>query len=70
MIQKSIEIANKWGSWSKASRSSKDLLDFQENNDLESHLKLEQRRIIDAGFTSDFSEGVDAFLEKRKANFN
>ncbi|MAK05248.1 MAG: hypothetical protein CMA03_05125 [Euryarchaeota archaeon] len=70
LIQKSIEIANKWGSWSKASRSSKDLLDFQENNDLETHLKLEQRRIIDAGFTSDFSEGVDAFLEKRKANFN
>lgn len=70
LIEKSIKKANDWGSWSKASRSSKDLLDHQENNDLESHLKLEQRRIIDAGFTPEFSEGVNAFLEKRKADFS
>ena len=69
LIEKSIKKANDWGSWSKASRSSKDLLDHQENNDLESHLKLEQRRIIDAGFTPEFSEGVNAFLEKRKSRF-
>ena len=62
--------AKKWGSWAKASRNSKDLLDHQESSDLESHLKFEQRKIIDAGFTSEFSEGIDAFLEKRKANFN
>ena len=42
LIERSIKKANDWRSWSKASRSSKDLLDHQENNDLESHLKLEQ----------------------------
>ncbi len=70
LISKSIEKATEWGSWAKASRSSKDLLDHQENNNLETHLKLEQRKIIDAGFSTEFSEGIDAFLEKRKANFD
>ena len=70
LIPRSIKKATEWGSWAKASRSSKDLLDHQENNDLESHLKYEQRKIIDAGFSSEFSEGIDAFLEKRKANFD
>ena len=70
LIPSSIKKAEEWGSWAKASRSSKDLLDHQEHNDLESHLKFEQRRIIDAGFSNEFSEGIDAFLEKRKANFD
>ncbi len=70
LIDMAISKAKKWGSWAKASRNSKDLLDHQEYSDLESHLKFEQRKIIDAGFTSEFSEGVDAFLEKRTANFN
>jgi len=70
LISRSIKKATEWGSWAKASRSSKDLLDHQENNNLETHLKLEQRKIIDAGFSSEFSEGIDAFLEKRKANFD
>ena len=70
LITRSIKKATEWGSWAKASRSSKDLLDHQENNNLETHLKLEQRKIIDAGFSSEFSEGIDAFLEKRKANFD
>ena len=70
LINQSIKKASEWGSWAKASRSSKDLLDHQENNDLESHLKFEQRRIIDAGFSNEFSEGINAFLEKRKPNFD
>tara|TARA_Y100001980_G_C14556250_1_gene347066 strand:- start:1262 stop:2041 length:780 start_codon:yes stop_codon:yes gene_type:complete len=70
LIDKAILKARKWGKWAKASRSSKDLLDHQEFSDLENHLKFEQLRIIDAGFTSEFSEGVDAFLEKRSPKFN
>lgn len=70
LISHSIKKATEWGSWAKSSRSSKDLLDHQENNDLESHLKFEQRRIIDAGFSNEFSEGINAFLEKRKPNFD
>ena len=70
LIEKSISKAKEWGKWSKASRSSKDLLDYQEFNDLETHLKLEQRRIVDAGFTPEFSEGIDAFLEKRSVKFS
>jgi len=39
-------------------------------NDLESQLALEGKLQIEASETEDYSEGVNAFLEKRKPNFS
>ena len=39
------------------------------NNNLTEQLKLEEELQTQAGKTEDFKEGVNAFLEKRKANF-
>ena len=38
-------------------------------NDLESQLKTEEKLQKEAGQTSDYNEGVEAFLKKRKPNF-
>lgn len=70
LLDSALDAAISWGRWARVSRASKDLLDHQEHADLATHLKLEQRRIIDAGFEPTFSEGVDSFLEKRSAEFN
>ena len=47
----------------------KRLLNASYSNDLESQLKLEEECQTKAGSTSDFIEGVQAFLEKRKPTF-
>ena len=47
----------------------KRLLNFSSNNDLEQQLNMEEKCQVIAAETSDFKEGVQAFLEKRKANF-
>ena len=39
------------------------------DNDLEQQLNMEEKCQVIAAETSDFKEGVQAFLEKRKANF-
>jgi len=39
------------------------------NNDLKSQLALESKYQIEAANTEDYSEGVAAFIEKRKPNF-
>ena len=39
------------------------------NNSLEEQLNLEEKLQTEAGKTEDFQEGVQAFLEKRKAKF-
>lgn len=39
------------------------------NNNLEQQLKLEDEYQLKAASTKDYSEGVTAFIEKRKANF-
>ncbi|MFM7726233.1 MAG: enoyl-CoA hydratase-related protein, partial [Flavobacteriales bacterium] len=39
------------------------------NNTLEQQLQLEEFYQIEAGGTNDYSEGVTAFMEKRKAVF-
>jgi 2-(1,2-epoxy-1,2-dihydrophenyl)acetyl-CoA isomerase len=39
------------------------------NNSLEQQLQLEEQYQIEAGGTNDYSEGVTAFMEKRKAVF-
>jgi len=49
--------------------SSKKLVNASYSNDLSTHLKLEAEYIRISGGTDDFKEGVNAFLEKRKPNF-
>jgi 2-(1,2-epoxy-1,2-dihydrophenyl)acetyl-CoA isomerase len=39
------------------------------NNTIEAQLQLEEQYQIEAGGTNDYSEGVTAFMEKRKAVF-
>ena len=39
------------------------------SNSLEEQLNLEEKLQTEAGQTEDFNEGVQAFLEKRKAKF-
>ncbi len=47
----------------------KQALNASVNNSLTEQLMVEERLQIEAGQTSDYAEGVAAFLEKRKANF-
>tara|TARA_B110000263_G_scaffold69672_1_gene60647 strand:- start:366 stop:1055 length:690 start_codon:yes stop_codon:yes gene_type:complete len=47
----------------------KQLLNSSSTNDLEQQLNMEEKCQVIAAETSDFKEGVQAFLEKRKANF-
>ena len=47
----------------------KRLLNSSSDNDLEQQLNMEEKCQVIAAETSDFKEGVQAFLEKRKANF-
>lgn len=66
LVDRAIEIAEQWGKWARASRGgTKQLLESQFHNDFSEQLKNEQERIIAASQTEEFSEGVNAFLEKR-----
>ena len=47
----------------------KQLLNASYSNNLEQQLSMEDKYQTIAGKSSDFKEGVNAFLEKRKANF-
>ena len=47
----------------------KRLLNSSNTNDLDQQLNMEDQCQVIAAKTSDFKEGVQAFLEKRKANF-
>jgi 2-(1,2-epoxy-1,2-dihydrophenyl)acetyl-CoA isomerase len=40
------------------------------NNTFEEQLLLEEKLQISAGSSNDYSEGVTAFMEKRKPTFN
>jgi len=44
-------------------------LELSRENDLEAQLAVEERLQTEATTTSDFAEGVSAFLEKRRATF-
>ncbi|MDP6869995.1 MAG: enoyl-CoA hydratase/isomerase family protein [Candidatus Poseidoniaceae archaeon] len=71
LIDKSVLIAQKWSQWSKHTKeATKHLLLTQNVNDFETHLKHERTLIEAAGLTSEFAEGVDAFINKRNPNFN
>jgi 2-(1,2-epoxy-1,2-dihydrophenyl)acetyl-CoA isomerase len=70
LIIRSLKVATSWGDWAKSSRAgTKQLLDSQSFNDFETQLHFEQARIVAASQTEDFSEGVNAFLEKREPEF-
>lgn len=71
LVPKAEEIARNWSRWGRHTReASKHLLDVQFSNDLEEHLHHERLLIEAAGTTSDFAEGVDAFLSKRDPEFS
>ena len=67
---KSWELVNKLSKMpTKALGITKQLLNSSHNNNLEQQLKMEEECQVIAAKTSDFKEGVQAFLEKRKATF-
>ncbi|MEC7694689.1 MAG: enoyl-CoA hydratase/isomerase family protein [Candidatus Thermoplasmatota archaeon] len=70
LLQRAIEVASEWGSWSSYSRrSTKQLLDASTSTFFETQLQFEQSLMVAASQTNDFSEGVRAFVEKRKPIF-
>ncbi|MGY8701216.1 MAG: enoyl-CoA hydratase/isomerase family protein [Candidatus Poseidoniales archaeon] len=70
LLPKAIEIAKQWSQWGNHTReATKHLIDVQTSQELDSHLNHERLLIEAAGTTADFREGVDAFLNKRPANF-
>ena len=67
---KSWELVNKLSEMpTKALAITKQLLNSSNTNDLDQQLKMEEECQVIAAKTSDFKEGVQAFLEKRKAKF-
>ena len=70
-MSRSTEVAKLWSSWGPHTKeATKHLLDVQTHHDFETHLKHERTLIEAAGTTDAFKEGVAAFLEKRKPNFD
>tara|TARA_B100000287_G_scaffold421967_1_gene463337 strand:- start:310 stop:1092 length:783 start_codon:yes stop_codon:yes gene_type:complete len=71
LIERANEVAKLWSSWGPHTKeATKHLLDVQTNQDFETHLKHERTLIEAAGTTEAFKEGVAAFLEKRRPNFD
>ncbi len=67
LVNRALEVASHWGKWSISSRrGTKQLLNAQHGSFFESQLELEQKLMTAASMTDDFTEGVDAFLEKRE----
>ena len=71
LLSRATEVAKVWSSWGPNTKeATKHLLDVQTHHDFETHLKHERTLIEAAGTTDAFKEGVAAFLEKRKPNFD
>ena len=71
LLSRATEVAKLWSSWGPHTKeATKHLLDVQTHHDFETHLKHERTLIEAAGTTDAFKEGVTAFLEKRKPNFD
>lgn len=65
-----VALAEKWGAWAQHSRNATNqLLDSQAWNDFGTQLDEERVLMAEAGDSADFAEGVEAFFEKRKPNF-
>lgn len=70
LIQAASDMAQRWSQWGNHTKeATKHLLDIQSVHDFETHLKHERTLIEAAGTTEAFKEGVAAFIEKRKPNF-
>ena len=70
LLERAIEVATKWSSWSEASKQgTKQLLDASSTTFMETQLEFEKALIMAASLTPDFAEGVSAFIEKREARF-
>lgn len=71
LIEEAKTVALKWSSWqSHTKEATKHLLDVAFENDFKKHLDHERTLIEASGLTDGFKEGVEAFLEKRKPNFD
>ena len=71
LLSRATEVAKLWSSWGPHTKeATKHLLAVQTHHDFETHLKHERTLIEAAGTTDAFKEGVAAFLEKRKPNFD
>ena len=69
-VEESWKLASKLAKMpTKGLGLTKQLLNASYSNNLEQQLEMEDKYQTIAGNSSDFKEGVNAFLEKRKANF-
>tara|TARA_B100000686_G_scaffold351848_1_gene451903 strand:- start:18365 stop:19180 length:816 start_codon:yes stop_codon:yes gene_type:complete len=70
VVERALEVARKWGSWSENSRrGTKQLLDASTSTFFETQLQFEQSLMVASSQTSDFAEGVTSFQEKRDPEF-
>jgi 2-(1,2-epoxy-1,2-dihydrophenyl)acetyl-CoA isomerase len=70
LLPRAVEVARKWGSWSKHSReATKRLIATADSTDFAAQLETERGLIAAAAGTADFAEGVKAFREKREPKF-
>ena len=70
LIQRAVEVAEKWGGWAEASRrSTKQLIDASTSTFMETQLEFEKLLITNSSLTPDFKEGVSSFLDKRSPKF-
>jgi 2-(1,2-epoxy-1,2-dihydrophenyl)acetyl-CoA isomerase len=63
------ELASRLARGPRSIGLTKRALELSRENDLEAQLAVEERLQTEATTTSDFAEGVSAFLEKRRATF-
>lgn len=70
LVPRALEVARKWGAWSRLSReSTRRLLAAQANASFAAQLDAERGLIASAAGTADFAEGVAAFRGKRQPRF-
>ena len=70
LLPRAIEVARRWGSWSKHSReATKRLLAMQSAMEFSQQLDAERGLIAAAAGRADFAEGVAAFRGKREPRF-
>ena len=71
LLERAIDVAEKWGSWSVSSRrSTKQLIDASTSTFMETQLEFEKLLITNSSLAPDFAEGVSAFIEKRDPKFS
>lgn len=70
LLDEAVKVARNWSRWqSHTKEATKHLLDVAFENDFKKHLDHERTLIEASGLTDGFKEGVSAFLDKRKPNF-